>query len=74
MGYCILSVIISGDSCGFKLSGDLSKLEALMQNDREGAGIDYDPDPARGCSKTLKTVLGETNDISNALFSMALSS
>ena len=67
-GYCILSVVNGTNHHGLKLSGDISKLTALLDNNAPGAGINYD----YRASKSLKVVLNDTTDISNALFSLAL--
>ena len=67
-GYCILSVVNGTNYHGLKLSGDISKLTALLDNNAPGAGINYD----YTASKSLKVVLNDTTDISNALFSLAL--
>ena len=67
-----MSVIVGENNHGLKLSGDISKLVALLNNDAAGAGVKYDP--TTGVSKSLKVVLNDTNSISNALFSLAFSS
>ena len=70
-GYCILSVVMNASGHGFKLSGPLDKLISLTANNVDGAGIKYNP--KNGCSKALSIVLGNSTDISNAMFSLALS-
>ena len=67
-GYCVLSVINSASQHGFKLSGDISKLTALLNNNAVGAGINYD----YSASRSLSAVLNNTSNISNALFSLTL--
>ena len=67
-GYCILSVVNGTNYHGLKLSGDISKLAALLDNNDVGAGINYD----YSASKSLKVVLNDTTSISNALFSLTL--
>lgn len=68
-GYCVLSVVNGTNYRGLKLSGDISKLIALLDNNAAGAGINYD----YSASKSLTAVLNDTTSISNALFSLALS-
>ena len=70
-GYCILSIVMNASGHGFKLSGPLDKLISLTANNVDGAGIKYNP--KNGCSKALSIVLGNSTDISNAMFSLALS-
>ena len=69
MGYCIIGVAVDGEENGFKLSGDISKLRALVNNDRMGAGITYPFNKSR----TLHgRVLNSVGDISSAHFSFSL--